>query len=250
MKRFFLLFLIAIVTFLLYAFFKNPELLNDIWIWLIGFAGLIVKGGKSIFDYVKSLFEKPEQKDQDTSTPKLTNDQIPSEKPIQLDPAIIQISLLRYQDDSQTTLGLLYINNKFYCYTLEDTYRKVKIPRETRIPSGTYPIDFRREETELTKKYQSRFPDWFTYHLHIQNVMNFNSIYIHNGGDHTNTEGCILVSDSVSASKGSTFLSNSRNTYKNLYIFLEKHILEGKKIIITIKDEAWISNLPILTTSD
>ena len=248
MKRFILLILIAIATFLLFAFFKNPELLNDIWLWLIGLAGLIIKTGKGIIDYIKSIFEKPNQKDPDTSISSSEPSQIDDQsngKPVRLDPSKTQIALLRFQDDGQTTLGLLYINNKFYCYTLEDTYQKVKIPRETRIPSGTYKVDFRRDETDLTMTYRQRFPDWFTYHLHIQNVPNFQSIYIHNGGDHTHTEGCILVSDSMNAGKESTFLSNSKNTYKNLYIFLEKHILEGKKIIITIKDEAWISNLPV-----
>ncbi|MCK5705854.1 MAG: hypothetical protein KAI29_32110 [Cyclobacteriaceae bacterium] len=66
MKRFILLILIAIATFLLFAFFKKPELLNDIWLWLIGLAGLIIKTGKGIIDYIKSIFEKPNQKDPDS----------------------------------------------------------------------------------------------------------------------------------------------------------------------------------------
>jgi hypothetical protein len=248
MKRFLLLIFIAIATFLLFAFFKNPELLNDIWLWLIGLAGLIIKTGKGMVDYFKSLFEKPDQMDQNNAVSASNNNQNEDKtegKPVRLDPSKTQITLLRFQDDGQTSLGLLYINNKFYCYTLEDTFRKVKIPGETRIPSGTYNVDFRREETDLTRTYRQRFPDWFNYHLHIQDVPNFQSIYIHSGGDHTHTEGCILVSDSMNAGKESTFLSNSKNTYKNLYTFLEKHILEGKKIIMTIKDEAWIRNLPV-----
>jgi len=247
MKRFLLLFIIAIATFLLFALFKNPDILDDIWLWLIGFAGLIIKGGKSIFDYIKSLFDKNDQENsQQTAAPITSTKTISSPvTPVQLDPSTIQITLLRYQDDGQTTLGLLYINNKFYCYTLEDTFREVKIPGETRIPSGTYKVDFRKEVTDLTKKYQERYPGWFTYHFQLYNVPGFQSIYIHNGGDHTHTEGCILVSDSMNVSKEASQLSNSRNTFKQLYVFLEKHLLEGKKLTITIKDEGWVGNLPI-----
>lgn len=246
MKRFLLLFIIAIATFLLFALFKNPDILDDIWLWLIGFAGLIIKGGKSIFDYLKSLFDKNDQENsQQTSTPITNTNTISSPvTPVQLDPSTIQITLLRYQDDGQTTLGLLYINNKFYCYTLEDTFRKVKIPGETRISSGTYKVDFRKEVTELTKKYQERY-EWFSYHFQLYDVPGFQSIYIHNGGDHTHTEGCILVSDSMNVSKEATQLSNSRNTFKQLYVFLEKHLLAGKELTITIKDEGWVGELPI-----
>lgn len=236
MKRVILLVLIAIATFLLFALYKNPGVLEDIWIWVIGLLGAIIKGGRSILEYIKSLFKK-----EDSATVN------PQEKPQQetnsADDAHLVITLLRYIDDGETTIGLLYINDSFYCYTLEDTFRDVKVAGETRIPAGEYTVNFRVEETELTKKYRERYPEWFSHHIQIQNVKDFSSIYIHSGGDHTHTEGCILVSDSLSIGSTSSFLTNSRNTFRRLYQCLREPLDNKKKVVIRIKDEAWFKNL-------
>ena len=120
------------------------------------------------------------------------------------------------------------VNHQFYCYALEDTFNEPKIKGETRIPSGNYNVDFIRQDTPLTEKYRTRF-DWFTYHLEIQKVPGFTGVYIHSGGDHKDTEGCLLVSDSISAGEN-TFLTNSRNTFKKLYQYLELQLKEGKRI--------------------
>lgn len=138
---------------------------------------------------------------------------------------------------------MLFIDQNYYCYTLEDTYHKVKIAGQTRIPSGIYTINFLKYDTPLTLKYRKRYPDWFTYHLHVENVPNFTGIYIHSGGNHEHTEGCILVSDSLNASDKNTYLFNSRNTFKKLYAFLSQTLNSGKKVRIIIKDESWIKEL-------
>lgn len=245
MKRILLLTFIAVITFVLFALFKNPELLKDIWIWLIGFAGLIIQAGKSLMEYFRSFFDKSDNTDTKNSDLPAPNQTISKENNISTvaDPNSVQLSLLRFHDDRQTTLGLLYVNNNFYCYTLEDAKREIKTDGQTRIPAGSYDVDFLQEETEMTKKYQLQFPDWFTYHLRLKNVPDFSQIYIHNGGTHKDTSGCILVSDSLNISKDNTFLSNSKKTFEMLYKFLFKQINDGKKVSITVKDESWFSNL-------
>jgi uncharacterized protein (UPF0333 family) len=245
MKRILLLTFIAVITFALFAFFKNPELLKDIWIWLIGFAGLIIQAGKSLMEYFRSFIEKSEQVDNKENAPAAAPKTISNNKNAVTvaDPNSVQLSLLRFHDDGQTTLGLLYVNNNFYCYTLEDTKREIKKDGETRIPTGYYEVNFLQEKTDMTKKYQLQFPDWFTYHLHLKNVPGFSRIYIHNGGTHKDTRGCILVSDSLNIAKDNTFLSNSKKTFEMLYKFLFKEISDGKKIYISVKNESWFSNL-------
>ena len=44
----------------------------------------------------------------------------------------------RYNSTSTHTDGLLFINKKFECFTLEDEFREVKVKGKTRIPDGTY----------------------------------------------------------------------------------------------------------------
>lgn len=229
MKRVLLLILIAVGTFVLFMLYKNPEVLEEIWLWLIGLLGVIIKSFKSLINYINKILPNKKVEALSNSVHKTKGD--------------VNLSLLRYADDGETTIGLLYIDNKFHCYTLEDTFREVKIAGETRIPAGSYPIELKREDTPLTKKYKEKYPDWFTYHLELKGVTDFSSIYIHSGGDHTHTEGCILVSDSLSTGDANTFLTNSRNTFKSLYEFLSNQIRDEKKIILNIRDEVWFQNL-------
>lgn len=207
---------------------------------MIGLIGLIIKTFRSISEWIINLFKDEKEEKQPLETDKTITSE-PSDNA--LPPADINVLLLRYSDDGQTTVGLLYINNKFYCYTLEDTHREVKVPGQTRIPSGSYVLDFRTEVTELTETYRTRYPEWFTNHLHLKNVPDFSSIYIHSGGDHTHTEGCILVSDSLSSKDKKTFLTNSRNTFRTLYRYLSDHLKSGKKIQIHVRDEGLINRL-------
>lgn len=240
MNRLLLLVLIAGATFLIILFALKPELIDNIWLWLVGLSGFIVKAFQRVVDFFKEKFSGKEEPTIDTEADQVDNSNI-VQKPAPFNG--VSLSLLRFSDEGETTIGLLSINDQFYCYTLEDTYHEEKIAGETRIPAGSYPISFKKEETALTLKYRERYPEWFTFHLQLQNVQGFDSIYIHNGGDHTHTEGCILVSDSLNVSNEKTFLSNSRETFKRLYGYLNEQLDNNIPIRITIYDENWIKNL-------
>lgn len=243
MNRFLLLVLIAGATFLIILFAIKPELIDNIWLWLVGLSGVIVKAFQMLIDFFKEKFS--DDKEVEESIPE-NNEEKDVPLPIPINNQQFQgitLSLLRFSNDGETTIGLLNINNQFYSYTLEDTFHKEKVPGETRIPSGTYQIQFRKEETDLTSKYRERYPEWFTFHLQLQQVPGFDSIYIHNGGDHTHTEGCILVSDSLNVSNEHKFLSNSRETFRRLYGYLREQLDNHIAVRITIYDENWINKL-------
>jgi hypothetical protein len=243
MNRFLLLIFIAGITFLVVMFFARPDLLENIWMWLIGFAGGIVKLFDTAFTWIKNLVtgDKDRKDEADGESGSTVTEK---KKKVEAKPFNgTTMKLLRYSDDGQTTVGLLYINGSFYCYTLEDTFNEEKVPGETRIPEGTYNIGFREEETEFTRTYKERYPEWFSWHLQLQNVPGFDSIYIHNGGDPTDTEGCILVSDSLSISDETTVFSNSRNTFNRLYRFLSDKLENSIPVRIVIRDEKWYKDL-------
>ena len=42
----------------------------------------------------------------------------------------MKLKLLRYSTSVESTLGILFIDDKFECYTVEDTYREKKIAGE------------------------------------------------------------------------------------------------------------------------
>ena len=244
MNRFLLLVLIAGATFLIILFAVKPELIENIWLWIIGLSGAIIKAFQTLIDFFKEKFsgdkEVAEKKEPDANE-QASDDANNAE--INESFNGITLSLMRFSDDKETTIGLLSINNQFYCYTLEDTFHEVKVAGETRIPAGTYPVQFKKDKTELTLKYRERYPEWFTFHLQLQSVPGFDSIYIHNGGDHTHTEGCILVSDSLNVSNEKTFLSNSRETYRRLYGYLREQLDNSIPLRITIYNENWINNI-------
>lgn len=79
------------------------------------------------------------------------------------------------------TLGKLYINGEFFCYTCEDKVRPKKIYGETAIPVGKY---------QVSLTWSNRFKRILPL---IENVPNFEGIRIHAGNTHEDTEGCLLV---------------------------------------------------------
>ncbi|MDZ7605910.1 MAG: DUF5675 family protein [Cyclobacteriaceae bacterium] len=248
MNRAITLFFIAIITFAVVFFIMRPDVWNDIWLWLIGFAGVIVEVGRRllspIFGDKKNTSDTPEQ--QSTN---LLGNLVKDQKSAELRELAtdqfkgVTLSVLRYSDDGKTTVGLLYLNGFFYCYTLEDTHRAVKVAGQTRVPAGKYELDFNRADTGLTLKYRNTFSEWFTYHLEIKNIPGFQGVYIHNGGTNEDTDGCLLVSDSLSVSETTKSLTNSRNTFKRLYTYLKEEIEKGTKVRIIMRDEVWFAKL-------
>jgi len=248
MNRAVTLVFVAIITFAVVFFIMRPDVWNEIWLWLIGFAGVIVQAARSfVRPFLGEKKNKPEI--QEVVGNKLAGKVVNIQQSTVLNELVtddfkgVTLMLLRYSDDGSTTIGLLYLNGFFYCYTLEDTHHDIKIAGQTRIPSGKYEIDFNRVDTSLTLKYRNANPEWFTYHLEIKNIPGFQGVYIHNGGTHKDTEGCLLVSDSLSVSDAAKSLTNSRNTFKRLYIYLKEEIEKGTKVRLIIRDEAWFAKL-------
>ena len=50
----------------------------------------------------------------------------------------------RIFSDDNATFSILFIDNTFECFVIEDEYREKKVPKETRIPAGRYRATLRR----------------------------------------------------------------------------------------------------------
>lgn len=151
-----------------------------------------------------------------------------------------QLKLFRYSDNGESSLGIMFLHNKFQCYALEDEYREKKVRGETRIPAGIYEI-LLRNAGRLNQKYKSRFPGFHKGMLHLQNVPNFKYIYIHIGNQDDDTDGCITVQNNANNNqikKG--FNTDSKNAYILAYKKTIK-ILDKEKLYIDIKDERYFS---------
>lgn len=150
----------------------------------------------------------------------------------------MDIKLLRYSDNGDDTLGILFDETgKVISYTLEDEHRAIKVKGETRIPDGTYKLGIRNEITPMTQRYldDKRLKPWFERHIEILNVPKFAGIYIHIGNFDEDTDGCILLGNNPninSEEKGK--ISDSVVTYKKFYNKYYPLLKQGKGIFIKI----------------
>jgi hypothetical protein len=133
----------------------------------------------------------------------------------------------KYRKDGYT-IGLLYINGKFLCNTLEDTDRgltsimskeqiaAIKIKGKTAIPTGTYPV---------IMSYSPRFGKQMPL---LCGVKGFEGIRIHSGNTAKDTEGCILCGKNTEVGK----VTSSKAWTEVVYDYIRSGLREGVTINI------------------
>ena len=152
----------------------------------------------------------------------------------------MKLDVIRFQYGNDATNSLLFIDNEFECYGLEDEYRDVKVMHETCIPEGTYKIKL-RNEGGFHSRYAAKYGDWHKGMLWLQDVPGFTFILIHTGNTDQHTSGCYIVGETQQdLDKGKDgFVGNSGNAYKKMYPKVADAILQGEDVEITytnIKD--------------
>ena len=100
----------------------------------------------------------------------------------------MKLKLERLYKKDNYTIGKLYINDKYFCDTLEDTVRELntindKIKHKTAIPEGTYKV-----VVTMSHRFKRLLPL-------LLNVPYFTGIRIHKGNDENDTSGCILIGE-------------------------------------------------------
>jgi len=146
----------------------------------------------------------------------------------------MRITLFRFLDNGNESIGLVFINGRFECFSLEDSNN----PKEgkPRIPEGSYILSYKKTVTPLTILYKTKYK-WFKKHLELKAVKNYSDIYIHIGNDDEDTRGCILIGSSVSTSgSGDVIIEKSEAAYKSFYDRVSKRVEDKNDVIITIID--------------
>lgn len=131
----------------------------------------------------------------------------------------MELRLLRKWFTEESTIGELYLDDEFYCYTLEDKVQVgEKIEGRTAIPYGEY-----RVIIDYSNRFKRHMP-------HILDVPGFEGIRIHAGNTSENTKGCILVGDS----RGSDSIGQSKVAFERLLNILKD---TDEEIIISIEED-------------
>ena len=154
---------------------------------------------------------------------------------------MISLVLERAYRGKEYTIGKLYINNKYFCDTLEDVDRgltytmplekiqAIKIKDQTAIPIGQYKVAMNISSPKYSnfakypwaKPYQGKLP-------RLLNVPGYSGVLIHPGNTKNDTSGCILLGTNDVKGK----VINSQKKWKE---FMEIITKDKDNIILTIK---------------
>lgn len=148
----------------------------------------------------------------------------------------MNIKLVRYSANKESTLGVLLIDDVFQCHTLEDEYRSEKVMHETRIGEGTYKISL-AAWGDHHKRYGIKFPEFHKGMLILENVPKFQGILIHMGNNDDHTSGCILLGMTANNNKlGDGQVLNSEQAYRLVYPKIANAIIQKIPVTITVEN--------------
>ena len=154
----------------------------------------------------------------------------------------MELIIKRIYKKSTYTIGMLYVNGKYVCDTLEDKDRglcqgmsklevsRIKVKNETAIPTGTYEVSLHSVSPRFGSQtfYKSLCGGCVP---RLLNVPGFDGILIHCGNTDKDSSGCILVGKNTVVGK----VLNSKATFTDLwnkYLSVAKKM--GEKVTITI----------------
>lgn len=154
----------------------------------------------------------------------------------------LELLLDRKYKNETYTIGNLYVDEEWFCNTLEDKDRglsqimpleeikETKVYGETAIPTGRYEVrmDIVSPKYNGVKWYKDNFGGRMP---RLENVKGFSGILIHSGNTALDSNGCILVG--LNKAKGKVL--DSRATFQKLWKVLEKARKAGKTIYLTVQ---------------
>lgn len=119
----------------------------------------------------------------------------------------MKLTLDRTDYADTATVGKLYVDGVYECFSLEDEIEVNGIKRDgqTCIPPGLY-----RVVLTWSPKFKRTLPL-------VLDVPGFDGIRIHPGNDSGDTRGCILVGKSLTINHGAPYLLDSADAFRELY---------------------------------
>ena len=154
----------------------------------------------------------------------------------------MELTLKRIARKETYTIGHLYIDDVYFCDTIEDkdrglrqdmqpsVIRAIKRQGTTAIPTGRYRVTLDEKSPKFSqKKYEKNYGFCDGYLPRLINVNGFDGVLIHVGNTAKDTEGCLLVGKNTKVGK----VLESKKTFVELYEKLMRKKNEG--IYITIE---------------
>ena len=139
----------------------------------------------------------------------------------------MKIKVVRQVFTDKSTIGSLYVNDVFFCYTLEDKDRGLEQSQSlimiqakklfgiTAIPYGNYPLIVNK-----SPKFGRLLP-------RLQGIKGFDGVLIHRGNSAEHSHGCILVG----YKKGTDCIMESTKAEADLITILQKESTHTIEIV-------------------
>lgn len=153
----------------------------------------------------------------------------------------MELKLKRIALRDTYTIGRLYVDNHYFCDTIEDRVRDInkdgdlndigegKVYGKTAIPYGRYEITMKIKSPKFSQRVAY---NWCSGYLpRLLNVPHFEGILIHAGNSADSSAGCIIVGENKI--KGQVI--NSMATLKKLVPILKRASDKGERIWISIE---------------
>jgi hypothetical protein len=149
-------------------------------------------------------------------------------------------TLVRFGFGFDSTLGyfaeIVDGEEKRLCFTLEDERRHQKVPGETCIPVGTYPLALQTSGVNH-EKYKKRFGDFHKGMILLQNVPEFEGIHIHPGNTDEDTRGCLLPGRvPVIYPDGEFRVGKSTGAYTLIYERIVPSLIAGETVQLHVTE--------------
>lgn len=124
----------------------------------------------------------------------------------------MKIEVKRDVRNEKFTLGKMYIDGEFFCYTLEDPVRPagVKVYGDTAIPALSYEVVM-----SFSEKFRKPLPL-------LLDVPGFSGVRIHGGNSVKDTLGCVLVANNRDTGRGVIWGSASDELKKRIAAAVNK----------------------------
>jgi hypothetical protein len=140
----------------------------------------------------------------------------------------MNLRIVREPSAMGTTIGVLFVDDRFFAFTLEDELREVvgapvrtwKVPGQTAIPAGRYQVVL-----SWSLRFQRRLPE-------LVSVPGFSGIRIHPLNNASETEGCI----GVGLRRSGAQIEESANACARLQNLIEAAVAKGQTVFLLVEN--------------
>ncbi len=141
----------------------------------------------------------------------------------------MKVESLEICSTPNSTVSMLYVDGIHLHFVIEDGYRAVKMPGETRIEGGVYYLVARRHG-KFYEKYKRQFGHEFA--IEIMGSKTFTDLLFHIGNSKTDTRGCNLNNSGFKRDKASGDYVGIDSTiaYMDFYKLLYPELKAGNKV--------------------